>query len=230
MARPAVGVTWSNDLVDRSASPGENALKYLALVVEAGMTPVLLTPGASTAVLAGLDGLVHPGGPDIEPWRYGQEPGELLEAVAPDLDELELDFVHAAQARRRPVLGICRGQQVLNVALGGTLHQHVVHPQWGDDPGRPVHDIRVGADTFLRRILGVDTAHVNSGHHQAVDVIAAPLRVAAQSPDGVVEALENEEGRLLSVQWHPEELRDSEVSRRLLTGFGRWMGLEPLSS
>lgn len=225
MARPAVAVTWSNDLVDRSAGPGENALKYMALLVGAGMTPVLITPGTSSTVLGRLDGLLLPGGPDIEPWRYKQEPGELLEAVDPDLDELEIDFVHAAHARRRPVLGICRGQQLLNVAMGGTLHQHVVHPQWDDDPGRPVHEVHIETGTFLYRSLGVETAQINSGHHQAVDVIAEPLHTAARSPDGIVEALEAEELLLLSVQWHPEEMRNSEVSRRLVAGFGAWLGL-----
>ncbi|MDQ6846318.1 MAG: gamma-glutamyl-gamma-aminobutyrate hydrolase family protein [Candidatus Dormibacteraeota bacterium] len=226
MARPAVGVTWSSDLVGRSAHPGENALKYLALLAQAGTTPVLLTPGTSTAVLGRLDGLLLPGGPDIEPWRYGQEPGGLLEAVDAELDALELEFVEGAQARRRPVLGICRGQQLLNVALGGTLHQHVVHPQWDHDPSTAVHEVRVEPGTFLQRSLGVDTAAVNSGHHQAVDVVAVPLRVAARSPDGVVEALENEDRQLLSVQWHPEEMRDADVSRRLVAGFVRWMGLD----
>jgi putative glutamine amidotransferase len=227
MARPAVGMTWSSDLVGRSAEPGENALRYMALLVEAGMTPVLLTPGIGTDAVARLDGLLLPGGPDIAPSEYGQEPSEHLGAVDPGLDALELEVFHAAHARRLPVLGICRGQQLLNVALGGTLHQHVVHPQWGDDPSAPVHEVSIGAGTQLHRVLGVDTALVNSGHHQAVDVVAPPLTASATSADGCIEALEAAELLLISVQWHPDEMRDAQTTRRLMAGFAEWMGMRP---
>jgi putative glutamine amidotransferase len=223
MGGPAVGLTWSNDLVGRSSSPGENALKYLSLLVEAGMSPLLVTPGTSTHVVAKLDGLLLPGGPDIEPARYGQEAGDHLGPVVPELDVLELEFFHAARARRLPVLGICRGQQVVNVALGGTLHQHVVHPLWGGDPAQAVHEVRIDAGTLLHRFLGVDTAQVNSGHHQAADVIADPLRVCAHSADGCVEALESEELLVMTVQWHPEEMRDTPTSHLLMAGFAEWM-------
>ena len=197
----------------------------MSLLVEAGMTPVLITPGTSTAILSSLDGLLLPGGPDIAPSVYGQEPDQQLGLVAPELDALELEFAHAARTHRRPVLGICRGQQLLNVALGGTLHQHVVHPQWDGDPGKPVHEVTIDAGTYLHRVLGVDRVQVNSGHHQAVDLVAEPLHASAHSPDGCVEALEAEELLLLSVQWHPEEMRGAGTSRRLMSGFGRWLGL-----
>ncbi len=225
MPGPAVGLTWSDNIVGRSSRPGESALKYMNLLVEAGMTPVLVTPGTSNNLLAKLDGLLLPGGPDIEPSRYGQEPGEHLGPIAPELDTLELDFFHAARALGRPVLGICRGQQLLNVALGGTLHQHLIHPQWDGDPGKAVHEVRIVAGALLHRILGVDSARVNSGHHQAADTIAAPLRASAHSADGCVEALEAEELRLMSVQWHPEEMPTAQTSRRLMAGFAEWLGL-----
>ncbi len=225
MARPTVGLTWSTDLVERSG-PGENALKYLGLLTDAGMTPVLLTPGAGTGLVARLDGLLLPGGPDIEPSRYGQEPSERLEAVSPQLDELELAMFHAAHALQLPVLGICRGQQLLNVALGGTLHQHVEHPQWDDDPSAPIHDVHITAATRLHRLLDADTASVNSGHHQAVDAVAAPLTVAARSTDGIIEALEAPDMLMLSVQWHPDEMRDAATTRSLMAGFAEWMGRE----
>ena len=225
MASPAVGITWGDDLVARSSQPGENALKYLSLVIEAGMTPVLLTPGTGRGALARLDGLLLPGGPDIEPWRYGQEPGERTGPVVPELDELELDAFHDAHARGRPVLGICRGQQLLNVALGGTLHQHVDHPQWDDDPSTAAHEVRIEAGTHLHGVLGVDTALVNSGHHQAVDAVAELLRPAAHSEDGCIEALEHVQLLVMSVQWHPEEMPGHATSQRLMAGFAAWLGV-----
>jgi putative glutamine amidotransferase len=225
MTTPAVGLTWSDDLVDRSSSPGENALKYMALLVEAGMTPVLITPGARPAVLAALDGLLLPGGPDIAPAMYGQQAGEHLGPVVPALDDLELDMFHAARDRGRPVLGICRGQQMVNVALGGTLFQHVDHPQWDeDDPAAPLHEVRLVPGSHLRGMLDVDTAEVNSGHHQAVDALAPSLAAAAYSEDGCLEALESPALLVMCVQWHPDEMRSDVTSRRLMAGFGRWMG------
>jgi putative glutamine amidotransferase len=223
-AGPMVGVTWTSDILARSAGAGENALRYLSLVSAAGMVPVLITPGASTSLLARLDGLLLPGGPDIAPSRYGHQPHPQLEAVDDELDSLELDFVSAARARKLPVLGICRGQQLLNVALGGTLHQHVVdHPQWGDDPGAPVHDVQILTGTYLHRTLGVDVTTVNSGHHQAIDRLAPPLRRAAVSTDGQIEAVEAPDLLVMAVQWHPEEMPDATSSRRLVEGFAAWM-------
>ena len=222
-AGPLVGLTWTDDIVARSAGLGENALRYLSLLSRGGLVPVLVTPGTPTALLARLDGLVIPGGPDIAPARYGQERGPHTEASINDLDALELDFVTAARARNLPLLGICRGQQVINVALGGTLCQHVDHPQWGEDPAAPIHDVEILAGTFLRHTLGVDVTAVNSGHHQAVDRLAPPLRRAAVSSDGCVEAVEAPDLLVLAVQWHPEEMPDAQTSQRLVEGFARWM-------
>jgi putative glutamine amidotransferase len=218
-----VGLTWTGDLVTRSANPGENALRYLSLLSKAGLVPVLVTPAASTALLGRLDGVVVPGGPDIAPARYGQEPGPHTESSLHDLDSLELDIVAAARARNLPILGICRGQQLINVALGGSLHQHVDHPQWGEDPSAPVHDVQILAGTYLQRSLGVDVAAVNSGHHQAVDRLAPSLRTAAVSSDGCVEAVEAPDLLIVAVQWHPEEMPDAPTSHRLVDGFAQWM-------
>jgi putative glutamine amidotransferase len=166
---------------------------------------------------------VVPGGPDIAPARYGQEPGPHTGTSIEELDTLELEFVTAARARNLPILGICRGQQVLNVVLGGTLHQHIDHPQWGADPNAPVHDVQILDGTYLHDILGVNVAAVNSGHHQAVDRLAPSLQRAAVSGDGCVEAVEAPDLRLLAVQWHPEEMADAQSSHRLIEGFARWI-------
>jgi putative glutamine amidotransferase len=220
---PMVGMTWTADIVARSAGAGENALRYMSLLSSAGLVPVLITPGASTALLARLDGLLLPGGPDIAPSRYGQQPQAELEAVADELDTLELDFVTSARARHLPIFGICRGQQLLNVALGGTLKQHVEHPLWGDDPSAPVHDVQILPGTYLHRTLGVEVTTVNSGHHQAVDRLAAPLRRSAVSTDGQIEAVEAPDLLVMAVQWHPEEMPEAPSTRRLAEGFAAWI-------
>jgi gamma-glutamyl-gamma-aminobutyrate hydrolase PuuD len=223
MAKPMVGITWTSDLVARSTQPGENALRYALLLAEAGLVPVLITPGSSVSLLDRLDGLLLPGGPDIAPSHYGSEPSDELGEVVAELDNLELELAHAARARHLPILGICRGQQLINVALGGTLHQHVDHAQWEDDPCQARHDVRLVAGTYLHRTLGVDLATVNSGHHQAVDRIALPLTTCALSMDGYVEALEAEDLLVVAVQWHPEEMAGADSSRRLAAGFASWM-------
>lgn len=223
MADPMVGITWGSDLVERSARPGENALKYANLLTQASLTPVLITPGSTSRVFARVDGLLLPGGPDIAPPHYGHEPGERLGTVLPELDDLELEFVHAGQARHLPILGICKGQQLVNVALGGTLHQHVAHARWAEDPSQPVHEIRIIKGTHLYRSLGVEEARVNSGHHQAVDLIAPSLNTSALSPDGCIEALEAEDLLIMAVQWHPEEMPSADISHRLLAGFAGWI-------
>jgi putative glutamine amidotransferase len=218
-----VGITWSDDLTARSSGPGEDPLKYANRLIAAGIVPVFITPSSSAGVLRRLDGLLVPGGPDIAPERYGETASGKLGGTEPDLDSLELEQVADARDRRLPILGICRGQQLINVALGGTLHQHVTHPQWGDDPAQPVHDVRITAGTQLHRILGVATARVNSGHHQAVAVVAPSLIACAYSDDGHVEAVESGEHRIVAVQWHPEEMPATELTGRLFAAFAAWV-------
>lgn len=223
MGERLVGLTWGRDLVRRSAGRGESAPRYAQMLITAGLTPVLLTPGVSAGVVHRLDGLLVPGGPDVDPSTYGEQPVAELGPVDAELDSLEISTILAARDARLPIMGICRGQQVLNVALGGSLHQHLAHPQWGDDPSQPVHDVEVVDGTFLHRVLGVGRAAVNSGHHQAVDRVAAGLQASAFSPDGHVEALEDEERRILAVQWHPEEMPDADTTLRLMEAFASWI-------
>lgn len=224
MPRPLVGLTWGTDIVGRSSSPGENLLRYLDLLVRSGADPVLLTPGTSTQLLDRIDGLLVPGGPDITPAAYGQQPGPHLGATSPELDELEMAAITAARERAVPILGICRGQQMVNVALGGTLLQHVDgHPTWSGDPSAPAHEVAIEPGTYLREAIGANSLTVNSGHHQAVDRVAPSLRVAARSADGHIEALEAPELHVLAVQWHPEEMPDDPSTSGLLAAFRRWL-------
>ncbi len=179
---------------------------YLDCVVEAGATPVMLPPVATWTAerISFLDGLVIAGGADIDPATYGAERHEKTGEPRRDRDEAEFALVEAALKLDLPVLGVCRGMQVLNVALGGTLHQHVE----GHNPAPGVFehtDVEVSPDTRLHAILG-DRTNVQCHHHQSLDRVADGLRVTAQAPDGTVEAVELEAARfVVGVQSHPEQ-------------------------
>jgi putative glutamine amidotransferase len=194
-------------------------------VAAAGGQPTLIAaeePGAdeTTDPLGDLDGLLLPGGPDVDPELYGQERDPDLGSIDPELDRFEIDLVRRAVARSMPVLGICRGQQVINVALGGTLHQHLPeHDKHGLPRSHLAHQIQVEVASELDRVAAGEALMVNSLHHQAIKDVGAGLRVTARSPDGVVEALEAGD-TVVAVQCHPEELtEDSAWARRLLERF-----------
>lgn len=195
--------------------------RFGAVWEAAGGDPVELnpvTPRTARAVLdagGSLDGLLLTGGPDVEPWRYGQqpEPGSVLGAD-PGRDALDLDLLERAAKERWPVLGICYGCQILAVAEGGSLLQDLPRAGFGSHRPElprdvPAHPVRVSQDA--RWLRAGATLMVNSRHHQSV---AQPgrLRVVARAPDGVVEALERAEGDrlVIGVQWHPEDLRTPE--------------------
>jgi putative glutamine amidotransferase len=179
---------------------------YLDCVVKAGGNPVMLPPvGTWTAeTIAFLDGLVIAGGADVDPATYGAEPHPLTGAPRRDRDDAEFALVEAALKLDLPVLGVCRGMQVLNVALGGTLHQHIE----GHNPAPGVFehtDIEVVGDSRLHDVLG-DATTVQCHHHQSLDRVADGLRVTARAPDGTVEAVELEGARfVVGVQSHPEQ-------------------------
>ncbi|MEO3754615.1 gamma-glutamyl-gamma-aminobutyrate hydrolase family protein [Streptomyces sp. B6B3] len=181
---------------------------YLRLVTRAGGLPVLLPPdarpdAAATAV-ARLDGLVIAGGPDVDPARYGAPRDPRTGPPAPERDAWELALIHAALAARVPLLGVCRGMQLLNVACGGTLHQHL-----DGHAGPPgvfgEHEVTPLPGTRLSRTLP-EPVRVRTFHHQAVDRLGAGVTVAAVAADGTVEAIElpDRDGLVLGVQWHPE--------------------------
>jgi putative glutamine amidotransferase len=165
----------------------------------------------------GLDGLVIPGGEDVSPGCYGETPHAHLGRTNAARDQAEIALVLDALKRRMPLLGICRGLQIINVALGGTLYQDIAdqvpgtlkHAQWNGPRNRIAHLISIAPGTLLREALGTTTQRVNSLHHQAVHALGRGVRVTAQAPDGVIEGIEIEgHPWAVAVQYHPEELAE----------------------
>ncbi|HLN04609.1 MAG TPA: gamma-glutamyl-gamma-aminobutyrate hydrolase family protein [Bryobacteraceae bacterium] len=205
----------------------KKAEPYAAALRRAGLEPVLVSAEDARS-LVGLDGLVLTGGCDIDPKQYGQEPAPETQKPNPARDRMEMGLLGEALDRDLPVLAICRGLQLLNVYKGGTLVQHLK----GDphrpperprtDPARPMHDVRVAADTKLSAILGEGQHPVNSRHHQAIDKVGAGLRISASSvKDGIVEGIELPDKEfVVAVQWHSEDqAASSETQMKLFQAF-----------
>jgi putative glutamine amidotransferase len=194
-------------------------VSYARAVEHAGALPVLVPPllGNDDAdrIMDAADGLLLTGGEDVDPARYGAARHATVTSVSAERDATELALLAAAHRRGRPVLAICRGIQLLNVAFGGTLVQDIpsqrpgaLSHDEGDHQASRVHPVRVEAGTRLAAALGAADLQVNSFHHQAPDEPGDALRVTARAPDGIVEGLEwaGEEWWAVGVQWHPEEL------------------------
>ena len=211
--RPLIGISTYREQARWGAWDVPAALlpaSYPDAVFAAGGEPVLLPTGSGTAeIVARLDGLVMAGGADVHPVHYGSTPGPHTVGLRPDRDAAELAVLQAALARDLPLLAICRGMQLLNVTLGGTLVQHLP-----DVPGAGSHqeapgvfaqrEVRTEPGSTLHRLLG-PSAEVDCHHHQALDRIAAGLAPSAWAEDDVLEAVEAADRRFcLAVQWHPE--------------------------
>ena len=171
----------------------------------AGAEVVYLSPG--TRSVAELDGLLLPGGWDVDPALYGEKPDPKLGHIDPELDATEIRLFKQAREEQIPVLGICRGQQVINVAMGGTLLQHLDgHEVRAFGKKHIAHNAEVDPASELGRAAQVREIQVNSLHHQAVRSLAPGLRQTATGDDGTIEGLESDDGLIVSVQCHPEEL------------------------
>jgi putative glutamine amidotransferase len=217
--RPLIGVTTSElrpssaGTLRRHGEPPhpEMALgmTYLRAIEAVGGMPVVLPPlGDAAALLDRLDGICLSGGPDLDPDAYGAPDRHAeLGPTEPSLDAFELALARAADERGMPVLGVCRGAQALNVARGGTLHQHVPGHRQTEPATATTHSVRVERGSRLASLVGVRPLRVNSFHHQAVDVLGSGLRAVAHAPDGIVEAIEAPGAVfVLGVQWHAEGL------------------------
>ena len=203
---------------------------YSDAVFAAGGEPVLLPTGSGTAeIVARLDGLVLAGGADVAPAHYGAAPGPRTVALRPDRDAAELAVLQAALARDLPLLAICRGMQLLNVTLGGTLVQHLPDVE-GTGPHQLApgvyaqQEVRTQPGSEVARLLG-PTAPVDCHHHQALDRIADGLTPSAWAEDGVVEAVEDPGRRFcLAVQWHPETSADPRLFDALVSAANEAIG------
>ena len=214
---PAIAVSATTELIRGVLRVRGNA-SYTDSLRSAGLRPYILpvlTAADADGMLDGMQGLVLTGGEDVGPEHYDAVPHAALGDVHPGRDAFELALVLAARARRLPTLAICRGIQVANVALGGTLVQDipsewpgaVVHDAAGSRDER-VHDVNVHGASALVGALGANRLSVNSFHHQSIAALAPGLAAVAHAPDGVIEGVQwtGDAWWMLGVQWHPEEL------------------------
>ena len=237
MRRPVIGIA-TQTLPARAGGDLPNCWimgqRYVEALRSVGGVPWLipLIPDDTdtlNAVFDKLDGIFLTGGVDVDPSRYGETRHPKCGVTDPDRDAVELMLLAHATATGKPVLAVCRGIQILNVARGGTLYQDVTamvpealkhdHFPTPDKPSRSylAHSIRVEPASHLGHILGEPTTPVNSMHHQAIKELAPGLRATAFAPDGIIEAVEaTDHPFLVAVQWHPEELSDTQPGMKRL--------------
>ncbi len=236
-ARPLVALTTSLDRKSGAHARPSVFLytSYIAAIEAIGLTPVLITPAHTResigALLSSCRGLVLTGGEDVDPARYGEDPSPALGTIMPERDEMEFTALACALGNDMPVFAICRGLQVLNVFMGGSLYQDIATEFPGDvlhqqrTPwSTKAHSVHVDRGSMLHGIVGSDTFSINSFHHQALKDVAPGLRVVARADDGLVEAAESIDGTwCMGVQWHPERheatAAESDPDRRLFAAF-----------
>ncbi len=240
VSRPLVGLTARRLAAGRvsrwqAAGTGEQQ-PYLDAIHRAGAHAALLAPvdgladderaGVAADLLTRIDALVLTGGPDLDPATYGQVAHSTVYGLDAVVDAFELELARAAHASSIPVLAICRGLQVLNVALGGSLHQHIPedpgvapHGTPAVDDGARLHTFDLDASSRLASAIGTTSTRGSCHHHQAVDRLAPGLRVVARAPDGIIEACELDPSTdrfFVAVQWHPEDTASTDpVQQRL---------------
>jgi putative glutamine amidotransferase len=231
--RPVIGLSTYDDVVSWYAWENKAATLiaevYLSAVSAGGGAPILLPsivdPGE---VIDRIDAIVLVGGPDVNARRYGGESHVLSRTSSDRRDEFELGLIHAAGAISLPLLGICRGAQLLNVAHNGTLHQHIPEllGHQGHSPGSGRYGttaVEVRGGSRLAAALGVATFEVDCFHHQAIDTLGDGLEVSARADDGTIEAIEDPDAEfVVGVQWHPEEGSDLRLFEALIDAAERW--------
>lgn len=225
MGRPIIGILSSRSGIPipggQSITVEYANVAYCQAVVRGGGTPLLLPvmPEQDLAeqMFALCDGILFPGGFDVDPRFYGEAPDPMIGTIDSTMDRFWLQALDFARARQLPVLGICRGMQLVNVGLGGTLYQDLsrrgvpsyLHNQ-KQNRDYLMHEVKIEPDSRLAKVLGAEPVYTNTIHHQCVKEPGKGLKLVAQTGDGVPEALESEDGQIMLVQWHPEALLDAE--------------------
>jgi putative glutamine amidotransferase len=235
MTKPVVGLVLARTAEDHLFQP-EPAYRFQFLkaqyyepLEDEGLLPIGIPAGERLDNLASymdlISGCLLIGGEDINPQTYGEAIDQMTVTLPPHRDQLEMELVKSCKKRELPLLGICRGLQIMNVAFGGSLYQDLSycdgagnHRQVGEMDFSTVHQVDICPGTKLHEIIGADRIEVNTGHHQGIREVGDGLTVSARADDGVVEGIEGS-GFLLGVQWHPESWGADEVSRRLFSAF-----------
>ncbi len=226
MSSPVIGIsTYGHITTSQWDFPAVGVPRpYVEAVRRAGGEPLLIPPGVTPPVIIErLDGIVLSGGGDIDPRRYGQQPHRSVERLDGQRDETEIALVRLALEADLPTLAICRGHQILNVALGGTLHQHLddlddlIAHTVPAGPGFVAHDVTVTAESLIGRETGVERfSKAAARHHQAIDRLGTGLVAVGWSSDGIIEAVELADKWILSVEWHPEMNAAEDASHQAL--------------
>jgi putative glutamine amidotransferase len=226
--KPIIGITSNIDSTTHSL---QNT--YIHAVIAGGGIPLVIPTGLESdaqQITTLIDGLIITGGGDINPLLFNEEPVQQLGNVTPERDTIELELVKQMLTLDKPILGICRGHQVLNVALGGTLYQDINSQSAGqilqhDQKAKrehQSHSVHIEQGTILAAIATTEKIMVNSFHHQALKDVPAPLIVSGKASDGIVEAVESTDHHfVVGVQWHPEALiqKEDQFSTRLFQAY-----------
>jgi len=225
---PLIGIPASRDVGNERLFVNGD---YTAAIVDAGGVPVILPPVVDARSVElqvrMVQGLLLIGGYDVDPALYGQEPLPQLGPVFPERDAYEIAAISAAADQGKPILAICRGIQVVNVAFGGTLYQDlsqlpgpILQHNQKSDRAVPGHSVEIQMETMLSRIFGTVKIRTNSFHHQAIMDVAPGFIISGQTSDGIIEGIENKDATILGVQWHPEMMYEKHpIMRRLFSWF-----------
>lgn len=228
MRKPLIGITAVASFDERMHS---QRVTYAQAVWAAGGEAILLpcNPDKSNCaqIVNMLDGLLAPGGHDIDPIFFGEERHEACGKISLFEDEYDMELIKEAERQGKPILGICRGMQVINVLYGGNLYQDIPTQFSKEITHTKIekiednyHTVQIEKDSYLAKVLReTDNVKVNTSHHQAVKDVATGFQVTAKAPDGIIEAMENEDASIVCVQWHPERMQDMEMYQRLFQDF-----------